>query len=242
MEDDAVGAEDLEAARAFEGAELFLYPGATHPFSDRSLPDRDESRRPRSCSSGCWRSWTSGHELTLSRHRQSESIAATSLHDAIDDRHAEREGRHRPPTATVAMGLMAGLDYGWAVSVMPGLAQLDDRAFVGALQPRRGDPQPRVLRHFLRGARADRAAVPLQRRRGGRPATRWILVALALYVLGVLTTMAVNEPLNVALVNAGDPNRITDPATVRATFEDTWVAWHAVRTVRRSHRRARLSR
>jgi dienelactone hydrolase len=42
MEDDEVGAEDLEAARAFDAAELFLYPGATHLFTDRSLPDHDE--------------------------------------------------------------------------------------------------------------------------------------------------------------------------------------------------------
>jgi dienelactone hydrolase len=43
MEDDEVGAEDLEVARAFDGAELFLYPGTTHLFTDRSLPDHDEA-------------------------------------------------------------------------------------------------------------------------------------------------------------------------------------------------------
>jgi dienelactone hydrolase len=41
MEDDEVGAEDLEATAGFEG-ELFLYPGTTHLFTDRSLPDYDE--------------------------------------------------------------------------------------------------------------------------------------------------------------------------------------------------------
>jgi len=34
---------DLEAARAMEGAELFLYPGERHLFADRSLPDYDEA-------------------------------------------------------------------------------------------------------------------------------------------------------------------------------------------------------
>ncbi len=34
---------DLEAARAMEGAELFLYPGDRHLFADRSLPDYDET-------------------------------------------------------------------------------------------------------------------------------------------------------------------------------------------------------
>ena len=36
--------------------------------------------------------------------------------------------------ATVAMGLIAGVYFAYAVSVMPGLAGLDDRAFVAAMQ------------------------------------------------------------------------------------------------------------
>jgi hypothetical protein len=43
--------------------------------------------------------------------------------------------------------------------------------------------------------------------------------------------MAVNEPLNNDLVDAGDPSRIADPAGVRDDFEGPWVAWHVVRTV-----------
>ena len=34
---------DLEAARAMESAELFLYPGDKHLFADSSLPDYDEA-------------------------------------------------------------------------------------------------------------------------------------------------------------------------------------------------------
>ena len=34
---------------------------------------------------------------------------------------------------TAASGLTAGLHNGWAMAVMPGLAGLDDRAFVGAI-------------------------------------------------------------------------------------------------------------
>ena len=47
MQDDEVGAEDLDAARAFAGevasAELFVYPGEAHLFSDRSLPAYDDA-------------------------------------------------------------------------------------------------------------------------------------------------------------------------------------------------------
>jgi len=45
MEDDEWAEEDLPAARELvqtvDGAELFLYPGDRHLFSDRSLPDYD---------------------------------------------------------------------------------------------------------------------------------------------------------------------------------------------------------
>jgi hypothetical protein len=43
--------------------------------------------------------------------------------------------------------------------------------------------------------------------------------------------MAINEPLNNDLTDAGDPSRIADVAGVRDDFEDPWVAWHAVRTI-----------
>jgi dienelactone hydrolase len=46
MEDDEWADEDLPAARelaqTIDGAELFLYPGDRHLFSDSSLPDYDE--------------------------------------------------------------------------------------------------------------------------------------------------------------------------------------------------------
>ena len=44
MEDDELGDADVarELAATVEGAELFLYPGDRHLFTDRSLPDYDE--------------------------------------------------------------------------------------------------------------------------------------------------------------------------------------------------------
>jgi dienelactone hydrolase len=45
MEDDDLGDVDVarELAATIEGAELFLYPGDRHLFTDRSLPEYDES-------------------------------------------------------------------------------------------------------------------------------------------------------------------------------------------------------
>ena len=44
MEDDELGDVDVarELVAEVEGAELFLYPGDRHLFTDRSLPDYDE--------------------------------------------------------------------------------------------------------------------------------------------------------------------------------------------------------
>ena len=142
-----------------------------------------------------------------------------------------------PVAATVAMGLIAGLYYAWAVSVMPGLAEVDDRAFVGTMQQmddamvRHPLWSPLFVASFLGALVLTGAAAHRQRRLGPRRATPWIVAALVLYGLGFLTTMAINVPLNTELADAGDPSRIADPAAVRDAFEDKWVAWHMVRTV-----------
>jgi uncharacterized membrane protein len=63
----------------------------------------------------------------------------------------------------------------------------------------------------------------------GMPAFPWIAVALGLYLVAVIVTMAVNVPLNDALKAAGDPARI-DVAQARAQFgEARWAAWNLLR-------------
>jgi uncharacterized membrane protein len=134
--------------------------------------------------------------------------------------------------ATVAMGLIAGLYFGWGVAVMPGLGQLDDRAFVDAAQELDDAIRnPLFFGTFLAALVLPGVALYLQRGLGLRQATPWIVAALILYGIGFLTTMAINEPLNNDLTDAGDPSRIADVAGVRDDFEDPWMVWHIVRTV-----------
>jgi uncharacterized membrane protein len=134
--------------------------------------------------------------------------------------------------ATVAMGLIAGLYFAWSVSVMPGLANIGDRAFVDAMQEMDDAIQnPLFFATFFGAIALPGAAIVLQRRLGARQATPWIVAAVVLYGLGFLTTMAINVPLNADIVDAGDPSRIADPGAVRDAFEDEWVAWNIVRTV-----------
>jgi uncharacterized membrane protein len=134
--------------------------------------------------------------------------------------------------ATVAMGLIAGLYFGWGVAVMPGLGELDDRAFVDAAQELDDAIRsPLFFGTFLAALVLPGVALYLQRGLGLRQATPWIVASLILYGVGFLTTMAIHEPLNNDLTDAGDPSRISDVAAVRDDFEDPWVVWHIVRTV-----------
>lgn len=134
--------------------------------------------------------------------------------------------------ATLATGLMAGLFYAYACSVMPGLSRSDDRTFITAMQ--------RInvaiingwfLACFLGALVLTALAAALHVGAGLRPALWWILAGLALYVLVLVVTGAINVPLNNAIAAAGEVGRIDDPAAVRAQFEATWIRWNTVRAV-----------
>jgi len=134
--------------------------------------------------------------------------------------------------AAVAMGLIAGLYYAYAVSVMPGLARVDDHAFIDSMQQINDVIEnPVFFASFLGALLLTGAAVYLERRLGQRQVTVWIVAALVLYVLGFLSTMAFNVPLNNDLADAGNPGQIANLAGVRDAFEDKWVAWNIVRTI-----------
>lgn len=134
--------------------------------------------------------------------------------------------------ALVTIGLMAGMYWDWDVSVMPGLARLDDRTFVDAMQNlvvAIENPAFFLVSFGAFGFTA--AAALLQHRRGQRRAARWIAAALALYVVGLLVTFAVHMPINYALVDAGDPSQIADLAAARVDFDLPWRLANVARTV-----------
>jgi uncharacterized membrane protein len=127
------------------------------------------------------------------------------------------------------MGLLAGLNYDWAITVMPALTAAEDRTLVDAMQQSLDNPAFPLT--FL-AAGALVAVALVQARRSGSPKTaRWIVAGLALYAVAVVITGAVNIPLNEDLKNAGDPARIADLAAVRDDFADPWVAWNIVRAL-----------
>ena len=131
--------------------------------------------------------------------------------------------------AVIAMGLLAGLIYDWAITVMPALTAADDRTLVDAMQQTIDNPAFPLT--FL-GAGALAVVALVQARRSGSPTTAgWIVAALALYTVAVVVTGAIHIPLNEDIKNAGDPARIENLAAVRDDFATPWVAWNIVRAL-----------
>ena len=130
--------------------------------------------------------------------------------------------------AAMTMGLTVGTIALYAHTIMPGLRNTDDRTFVSAFQHiDRAIINPWFMATTFLGPLALTAAAAFTNR--GTPAMRWIIAALALYLVAVVITIAVNVPLNDVIKAAGDPNHI-DAALVRQKFhESRWAAWNLLR-------------
>ncbi|MGH3972826.1 MAG: DUF1772 domain-containing protein [Pseudonocardiaceae bacterium] len=134
--------------------------------------------------------------------------------------------------ATMTMGLVAGLFYAYACSVMLALRHTDDRTFINVMQ--------RInvailngwfLLSFVGALLSTGLAMVLHVYQDGRPVLLPVAAALILYLVVIAITRRVNVPLNNRLGAAGQPDRIADPAMVRDHFERTWVRWNIVRAV-----------
>ena len=134
--------------------------------------------------------------------------------------------------ATVTMGLVAGLFFTFAMSVMPGLGRTDARTFIDAMQQINVAILNPWLALTLGGAPVFTAfAAVLHFQVSARAVLPWIVAAFALYIVALVITIGSNIPLNDALAAAGAPERIADLAAVRGNFEVTWVRWNVARAV-----------
>lgn len=131
--------------------------------------------------------------------------------------------------AVVTTGLSTGVFALYAHTIMPGLRSTDDRTFVGAFQAiDRAIINPWFMLCFF-GALVLSAAAALL---NSRHVFGWTAAAFALYLVGVVITLAINVPLNDAIKAAGDPSSIENLAAVRQQFNETrWAAWNVVRTI-----------
>lgn len=130
--------------------------------------------------------------------------------------------------AAVVAGLQAGTYFTWSTGVMPGLARVDDRTFVDAVQQMNvAIVNPVFVATFLGAPLLAGAAALLC----GAPARPWAIAATLLALGTVLISALGNIPLNEALAAAGPVGSITDLAGVRAAFESTWVTLNLARCV-----------
>jgi uncharacterized membrane protein len=132
--------------------------------------------------------------------------------------------------ATITMGLVTGVFALFAHTIMPALKKTDDHTFVATFQSLdRAIINPWFMLTAFVGALVFTLAATLTNRGSTLP---WIAVALALYLIAFVVTIAVNVPLNDTIKAAGNPAHITDLAAVRARFHEArWAAWNLVRVV-----------
>ena len=133
----------------------------------------------------------------------------------------------------VTTGLMSGLWFGWAVSVIPGTRRVADANYIDTMQHiNRAIINPAFIVPFVGIPVVVGAAAVLQFR-AGDARRGWLLVGSAVtYLVGVLgMTAGRNVPLNDALDAFDLEGSDADAArTRRQTYERPWNRWHYVRT------------
>lgn len=135
--------------------------------------------------------------------------------------------------ATVTMGLVSGLFYGFSVSVMPALRRTpNDRTVIDVMQRinvaiLNGWFVLGYIGAFLFTALALALHVPAD----GRDVLPPVIAALVCCIASMGVTNKVNIPLNNALEKAGPVARIADPAAVRHAFEGRWARANVWRTL-----------
>lgn len=134
--------------------------------------------------------------------------------------------------ATVTTGLVSGLFYAFAVSVMPGLARTGDRTVIEVMRRINVAILNGWFMFGYLGALLFTAlAVGLHLGDGWRGPLGPLVGALVCYVAAMAVTGRVNIPLNNALERAGAAEPVADPAAVRRAFEGPWVRANVWRTV-----------
>ena len=137
--------------------------------------------------------------------------------------------------ATLLCSLVAGFLFAFAIVVMPGIRNLNDRDFIRAFQA-----MDRVIQtnHPLFvivwvGSVLTLAASAVLAIRDVRGLNLLLIITAALiYFLGVqLPTVRINVPLNNALQKLDAAGMDEAVATrARSDFEPRWNRWHAIRT------------
>jgi len=134
----------------------------------------------------------------------------------------------------ISTGLIAGLLYGWSVSVIPGTQRVAANNYVDTMQHiNRAIINPAFIVPFM-GIPVLLGGAAIMQFRVGDHRRGWLLAGAAgTYVVGVLgATIGRNVPLNDAL-DAFDLRGSSGDAIERrrTSYETPWNRWHQLRTV-----------
>lgn len=137
--------------------------------------------------------------------------------------------------ATITTGLIAGLFFGYQVSIIPAFKSLSSEEYIAAMQAINVTIQQDVFFEcaFLGSAIFLLAALILLRSKIGSLQYTLLILATILYLIGVLgITIGANVPLNDMLalfpLQSSAPQQVV---STRAAFENQWNAWHLIRTI-----------
>jgi uncharacterized membrane protein len=134
--------------------------------------------------------------------------------------------------ATIGVGLMSGLYWSFAIAVMPGLKDADDRVFVSVMQTiNRRIQNVWFISLFLASVLLPVATAVTLLVSGDAETRASGIAGAVLAILPFAITVAGNIPLNNTLESVGDSGEIKDPATVRWTYEGPWTRLNLWRTV-----------
>lgn len=134
--------------------------------------------------------------------------------------------------AAVVTALQAGLYYGFAISVMPGLARTDGRTFVHAMQQINvAILNPSFFVSFFGAPVLTLTAVALHLPWQQPEVLPWVVAAFVLCVVAFVVTVGVNVPLNNSLAAAEPLNQTAELEATRQRFEATWIRWNVVRAL-----------
>ena len=124
---------------------------------------------------------------------------------------------------TVATGLIGGLFFGYACSVIPALRGIDDPTYVDVMRRiNRAIQNPAFGLCFL-GALVLPAVAAIGLRTEHPAAALWALAGSAAYLIAVVITFGANIPRNNRLDRAAGPG-------ARQAFEGSWNRYHLLRT------------
>jgi uncharacterized membrane protein len=132
--------------------------------------------------------------------------------------------------AELTSALQAGTYYAFSISVLPGLRLGDPRVFVATMQ----QINVAIINQWFMASFLGApllAAVGIALHLGGRPGLGLTIAAFVFALATAVITMALNVPLNNALMVAGDPTAIADPAAVVARFDAPWMRWNTIRAI-----------